>query len=352
MFVLQVLKNGEGTLIVYRRPKTNTCASEYIPCEYCMGFFHESHLWEHAKGCYFRKNEVESSKNYVRNGRIMIMPFIIHKEGETNKLDDVISRMKETKENPGLKEVCLEDELIREFGMCLLERLGTSEEQRRKDEDNIRTKLRCVARLLKKLNDKKIVNQPLTNYINAREFNAVVTAVKDLYRESNSPQLAISLGNYLKQITLLKASLAIQEENDRKKIEANNFLEMHAAHWLSRVKSVANRTQQLRAINSSNDIPSREDLVELKNYITKEMKVHMKNKTPTYDQYVKMAQLLIVRIALFNKRRISEVDELTVIDYEKRIRGSEIGNSEIIQSLEFSERALLKRYLYIAQKKV
>ncbi|KAJ8311543.1 hypothetical protein KUTeg_010898 [Tegillarca granosa] len=339
---LEVLRNREGTLIVYRRPKTYTCASEFIPCEYCYRFFHEYHLWEHAKGCYFRKNEVDSSKNYVRNGRMMLMPFMIHKERETNKLNDLIKKMNETRENPGLKKICFKDGLIRLFGMCLLQRLGTTKERRQKDKDSTSTKMRCVARLLKKLNDKNIVNKPLSNYINAREFDKVVTAVIDLCQES-TPLLAKSLGIYLKQISLLKASLAIHEENDREKLEANDFLEMHAAHWFSRVILVANRTGRLRAINSNDEIPLTEDLVKLQNYVQNQIEKHMKIKTPTYEQYMMMTQLLIVRIAVFNKRIVSEVDELTVADYQKRIRGSEIDNSEIVQSMEFSERALLKR---------
>lgn len=70
----------------------------------------------------------------------------------------------------------------------------------------------------------------------------------------------------------------------------------------------------------------------------------MKIKKTSYDEYLKMAYLLVVRIALFNKRRISEVDELSIADFERRISGNGIeNNSEIIQSLECSERDLLKR---------
>jgi hypothetical protein len=47
--------------------------------------------------------------------------------------------MKEKVKNPGLKELCYQDELIKEFGIHLLDKLGTQEEQRRKDQDNIRT---------------------------------------------------------------------------------------------------------------------------------------------------------------------------------------------------------------------
>jgi hypothetical protein len=67
--------------------------------------------------------------------------------------------------------------------------------------------------------------------------------VKELFRESDSPQLAKTLCHYVKQISLLKASLALEQENPRKIKEAQEFNEMYQALWNSKVAAVANRTQ-------------------------------------------------------------------------------------------------------------
>jgi hypothetical protein len=57
-----------------------------------------------------------------------------------------------------------------------------------------------------------------------------------------------------------------------------------------------------------------------------------------------MTQVVIARVALFNMRRIAEVDELKVADYEKRINGQDVGNNgEILQALDVTEKALLQR---------
>ena len=48
---------------------------------------------------------------------------------------------------------------------------------------------------------------------------------------------------------------------------------------------------------------------------------------PSYEQYVQLAQLLIVGIAVFNKRRLYEVDEMFVTDFENKISGQDIGNN-------------------------
>ena len=79
---------------------------------------------------------------------------------------------------------------------------------------------------------------------------------------------------------------------------------------------VANRTQRLRALNKPIEIPSTEDLVKLINYVDEQMQLQeKKNKKPSYDKYLRMAYLLIVRITIFNKRRISEVNELPIADF-------------------------------------
>ncbi|KAL5020636.1 hypothetical protein ScPMuIL_002282 [Solemya velum] len=70
----------------------------------------------------------------------------------------------------------------------------------------------------------------------------------------------------------------------------------------------------------------------------------MKIKAPTYDQYVELTHFLIVRILIFNKRRIAEVDELKVSDFTSRIQGDNLDTTtEVFQCLGISEQALLKR---------
>ncbi|XP_060570745.1 uncharacterized protein LOC132729023 [Ruditapes philippinarum] len=341
----EVLKKGEGLIVVCRRPgKLQGDASNYVPCEYCFGYYHEKQIWNHCKGCYHRAVVVDSSANYLRNGRAMLSPFFKREDKDYDQLNELISKMKETEKHPGLKKVCYEDELIREFGIHLLDKLGSEEEQRRKDKDNIRTKMRCVASLLNKLNTKKLLPQPLNNFISAQEFINVVNAVKELSRERNSPQFAVCVGGYLKHICLLKKSLGRRQEDRRKREEAQAFDEEFAAHWNSKVSAVANRTKRLRSLNKKQDIPATEDLVKLKDYLIMRIKQGASNLRPTYAEYVEMTQVVTARVALFNMRRIAEVEELKIADFDMRISGNEAGsNREILESLDVTEKALLQR---------
>lgn len=247
----------------------------------------------------------------------MLEKFFIREQDEQDQLEKdlnyIIDKMKETTKNPGLKEICENDKLIREFGLSLTEKLGTKEEQRRKDSDNIRTKMRSVARLLMKLNENKLVPQPLCFFICPREFRNIVRAVKELSREVDSPKLALNLGNYLKQISLLKISLGIEHEDLQKRQEAKDFKE-HYTLGNQGIKCSQSH-YHLKALNKKIDIPLTEDLLKCTDYLKNEIAEGLKVKSPTYDQYVKFAKLLIVRITIFNKRRIFEVDELRIQDF-------------------------------------
>jgi len=64
----------------------------------------------------------------------------LNDDEEEAEIDEIFDGMKERRDKPGLKNTCEDDQLIREFTMALLDKIGSQEEQRRKDKDNIRTK--------------------------------------------------------------------------------------------------------------------------------------------------------------------------------------------------------------------
>ncbi|WAR09760.1 MYLK-like protein [Mya arenaria] len=330
---MEVLQKGEGNLIVYRRPGVPANAYDYIHCRFCKGFYHHKLLWSHVKTCSFKPDgaENDTERNFIREARCEIAPFLQQQDEDIEMLDEVIDKMKETKENPGLKKVCQEDELIRQFGLYHLGRLGPLEEQRLKDQDNVRTKMRSLARLLVRLNGEELFSYPLSHFICAQKFDLVAKTVKEMYQEIGSSQLGLNLGHYIKQVSLLKSSMCLRKQNCGRKKEANEFTEMFDAEWKGKVSSVANRSKRLKAMNKRCELPSTEDLVSLKKILVEEIQIKWK----TQHQHIP---------TLFNKRRVNEVSELKVSDFQKRIRGDELDtNTEIYNSLAVSEKALLKR---------
>ena len=155
---LKVLQSGVGELAVNRRP-TKTCqmnADQYLPCVECHAWCLRKNLRHHAISCPAGK---PLDPNYIRNGEVLISQFLPPCENED--MESLIGKLRNTKRFPDLVKTIEDDNLIKSFCNNLIQRLGPNEEQRKKDQDTIRGKLRAIARLLQMLRNQKITNKSL-----------------------------------------------------------------------------------------------------------------------------------------------------------------------------------------------
>lgn len=335
------MRDGLGQLIVSRRPQVTTIVKpkEYLPCEFCLEFFARNYLYLHASACPHKDpNSIE--KNYLRNGEALI--YIKTEEMDAD-LHNFFLRMKETKNNPGVMDICKSDKLICEFAKSKLERLGDERDKRLKDNDNVRTKVRTLGRLLIQLNknETKEEEKDLSSYITGKYFSKVVDAVKALAASTDSPNIALALGHYLKQVCLLKVSVGIQNDNEKMQNESNQFKALYDAHWNSKVTHIANRRSKLRQINKPAQLPLAQDLVNFNSFLKEKISTCIKEEHPDYQSWRETAQLILTWLTLFNRRRISEVQELTIGDFT--LRQSDDIDIDIKKCLDTTERALAER---------
>lgn len=233
----------------------------------------------------------------------------------------------------GVEKVVREDTIIRDFGIELLGRLGTADERRTTDLNNVKTKLRSVARLVTRIRTNTGTTLDLNGYLSPKHFSNVVKASKDL--AAVSPQLTIALGHYVRSAVLLKLSFAIGSENMQMRREAEDFKTLMEAHWKSQVSTVTRRRQKLRHLNKDDELPDTEDLVTFSQYL--------KNKIQSASTGEEdMAKLCLAQLILFNKRRPLEVSELKKADFKLISRKTD-ANREVLASLTQTERMLATR---------
>ena len=91
-------------------------------------------------------------------------------------------------------------------------------------------------------------------------------------------------------------------------------------------------------------LPETEDLVKLKNFQANVIEQAMSHLTdsPIYTTWRCLAQNVLARLIIFNKRRPGEVARLTLATYKGRPNWKESGHSEITASLQPLEKQLLK----------
>ena len=249
----------------------------------------------------------------------MLSPLLTREQEETNQeLQTLWDKMKETAKNPGVPAVCQSDTIVTEFALSQLDRIGTAEEQRKKDMDNVRTKIRTIGRLLKKINQRESNWKSMSDILTGQQFDSVVKATKELALESDSPQLALVLSRYVKQCCLLKMSVGIKTGDEKMQKEAKDFDYLYQAHWNNSVSCVALRRQRLRKINKKPNTPSTADVVTLSTWLQKQIEKRLQRETFEQNEWREFAEIVLARILVFNRRRISEVEEMKWDDFNRR----------------------------------
>ena len=92
---------------------------------------------------------------------------------------------------------------------------------------------------------------------------------------------------------------------------------------MAKVFPVMNHQIKLRALNKPIVTPATANLITLKAFLERELKAATQYSNPSCEEWKVVAQMVMVRAVLFNKRRISEVDELLILDFSSRSSSNE-----------------------------
>lgn len=72
---MKILAEGQGNLIVCRRPSKETLNSvDFLPCLYCYGFYGRKELCRHTKKCPFNKNK---NKSQLQDASIIVRSKLV-----------------------------------------------------------------------------------------------------------------------------------------------------------------------------------------------------------------------------------------------------------------------------------
>ena len=97
----------------------------------------------------------------------------------------------------------------------------------------------------------------------------------------------------------------------------------------------------MRTLNKSLELPKTSDMVKLKEYFDSEIETSLSMPKMSAQKWTQTAQALMVRILLFNKRRVSEVEEMKVTDIVQAQNC--LDNQEVVKQMDITERALANR---------
>ena len=335
-----------------RRRGRSEDPEDFLPCEFCCGFFRSSLLWKHARSCTLRPTVSgdDTSSNAVANGKLLLEAA----SPITTSTTDVAFQRAVLHNMRGdeLARVVKKDSFIVKFGSVLFRKLG------RHRAHDISQRMRQLGRLKVKLHEVSQVVKPLARYITGMHFDDVISSVEDLCglavddsgrRCFRNPSLALKLGHSLVKCAQIKKGLAIREDNIQRRQDAEAYLSLHHAEYCDAISSSAMATLQQRKHNKPLELPVTDDLVKLKQYQTQQIAelTSQLQRSPCHSTWRQLSDIVLSRLITFNKRRGGEAARLLLKTYTDRPQWDASANGELMNSLKPLEKELIKRLVVI-----
>lgn len=310
----KVLTSGNGQLYVrYRPSKPGAGIEEFSPCPYCLGYFRTKELWRH-------KCQYKPEKGGMMRIGVASKLLLPNQPGTSDHLHTILSTMR----SDPVSRIVKSDDTIRLFGEKLCNKHAHDSDQH----NYIRQKLRELARLVEELRIKDDApDKYLKDYIDPAKYRMVVSACKSLSSFDNlsnkygTPSLALKLGHSLRKCSKLLLGLSIEHGNKDKHEKAEEFLTLLQMNWGDDVSSNAIRSLHEAKKNSGRIIPLAEDVATLTKYLKTASAEEYSNLLNSEDEalrrsWVRLAQILLVVIITFNRRRVGGVSKMKLSEFE------------------------------------
>eukprot|EP00057_Strongylocentrotus_purpuratus_P018934 XP_011673408.1 PREDICTED: uncharacterized protein LOC100892236 [Strongylocentrotus purpuratus] len=342
----KVLEEGKGTLIVVYRPKYKANARDYLPCTRCYGYFAKSDLWKHK--CSQATDESDATDEPVKKKRRtglakasrMMLPIT---PGVSKRTHEILATMKDD----NIARVVRSDRLIQLFGEKLTLKHGHTRDQ----EGYIRQRLRELARML--FEYRILTEQPnaqMEDLICPKKFHDVVKATRQasgFNGDDNiytTPSLALKIGHSLKTCTEILRGEALVSGDEAVEKKSRAVAELYSLHWEGEVSHHALRTLEEAKRNNPKILPLTEDVVKLSRYLQNQAKTNHEellrsSGSEMQKAWVKLAEVLLSQVIVFNRKRSGEVSRMTLNDYNKCARGE---TCIVDGALSVVEKALCK----------
>lgn len=376
---VQVLKEEKGELVVGRRSNTDDNSTvrhpkDYLPCEYCLKFVLRRHLWEHIHRCEIRKyyglpdpakkkidmklqddaNEDDNEQDqdsqddgqvtsFTRRSRSLLNSALL--SSDEAKVAQALGRMADDE----ITAVVRNDKMMKRYLELQTAGLGHALDHKSKDVYKVNQNVRPLARLV--LEARKSVAQiDLNCLLMPAYFDLVVQSTLNLCRIDSGDNLNFgsSMGYILGHVIAIKAGIAIRCDDEQMGKDARNFKVLFDAEWHKRVNSILKKRKDNLEVAKRNEIPLTNDLVSFRNYLSQRLQV-LTDRLPTIPagekkvtEWHELSKVLLCRLILFNKRRVSEISDLPISSYTNRPQWTN-DSEEMNSALTDMEKEMAKR---------
>ena len=250
-----------------------------------------------------------------------------------------------------ISSVVKKDELIATYGSFQLSTNGF------RKANNIRQRMRILARLLIALNESLNLTEELKFYFKPQYFDNVVDVAKQLGGFSmitnhgehvacfKIPSLPLKIGYTVEKCASLLKAVGIKSGDKELEKNAVRFQELYCLEWSVKISSIGLKTLSDNKFEKVQLLPVTEDLLKVRSYMKSQIPqiTNQLTSKPTVELWRSLAEVLGARLTIFNRRRGNEVYKLLLSRYKEKHKWKEGEMPEIKDSLTPLEKRLMRR---------
>ncbi|XP_067214617.1 uncharacterized protein [Linepithema humile] len=335
-------KLNDGQLIVCRRPneKRNKCATDFIACAKCKGFFAKSTIRHHSRKCF--------KKDFKKNKCIMVLGRKISSRLHTSANSILRKTVFPVMREDEVTRLIRYDELLIIYANNLCIKYKSQHHH-----DMIRARLRVLGRFLIAL---KETNKNIENFeslYHPKFYDDCICAINTVarYNDENqmyeAPAVAANLSTLIKQIGNLLITKCIKTGDTEKKIQVKDFLKLWIVDIAISVNRTVMETQSTHKRRKTINLPSLEDI--------KKLYLHLKEKRVkafkalqqsfSYIHWLSLAETTLTSVHVFNRRRAGEIERILIEDFKNHEKLNKNMYSDIYKSLSDKHKKIAEKYV-------
>ncbi len=329
---------NQGVLKTSRRPsptKPNDAVG-FTSCLKCLGSYKISSIRHHVKGCTKR----------ILNGERSVLALCRAVEGRIH--ETASAKLKEIFKFLTLDDVVLSirfDWLVIAYGNKLAVMHRKLSQQKM-----IRSKLRRAGQLLVKIRSICLDVTDFASVFHPKCYDSLVAAVRQIGRLDpntnlyGTPSTAADMLTETKAIGAILECEYIKQENTGKQTQTQNFLKLLKVDASSSLYKAIYDTQAKMHREKIDRIPSDADVKLFAEFLDRERKKYCSlvslSQKFVYGDWLRLSELTLVSIIVFNRRRVGESENILETDYD----GRDYLNEEVVSKLPVADKLSAKKY--------
>ncbi|XP_046592519.1 uncharacterized protein LOC124293865 [Neodiprion lecontei] len=316
-------------------------AKDFIPCAKCKGQYAKSVIRHHWRHC--TKLRGENGRIIMVKGRAIMAR--IHEKAEADVIVRIFAYMRED----DIVRTIRYDELIILFANKQYESYSVSQHFF----PMIRARLRLLGRFLVAI---KRINAEISDFASIYKpghYDNCIVAVKEVAeyeprtRKFLHPTVASTLGTLLKQVGEILRSKYIKSEDVQKQKQVEDFLKLHSEDYGTSINKAVTETRSQNIRRKKVQLPSTTDIKILQDYLKIERAKYttILEKKFCYTAWQKLAEVTLVSLQIFNRRRPGEIERLQIEDFETHEGMDSFADKEVFDSMTPEAQRLARNYV-------